>query len=197
MLNIAVLISGSGSNLKCLIDEVNEGNINGVIKVVISNNQNAYGLIRAKQNGIKAICEKNEKKIIDILKEEKIDLVVLAGYLRKIGEEFVKEFENRIINIHPSLIPAFCGKGYYGENVHRSVIDYGAKLTGATVHFVDEKLDHGPIIMQKCVVVYDDDTVETLKNRVLEVEHEILKESVKLYCLGKIKIQGRKVIIND
>ncbi|KXZ39122.1 phosphoribosylglycinamide formyltransferase-1 [Alkalithermobacter thermoalcaliphilus JW-YL-7 = DSM 7308] len=197
MLNIAVLISGNGTNLQSLIDAVNLGQINGQINIVISNKENAYGLDRAKKNNIKALYEENEEIILDILKKENIDLVVLAGYLKKVGEKFVREFENKIINVHPSLIPAFCGKGYYSDNVHKAVIDYGVKITGATVHFVDEKLDNGPIIMQRCVNVCQNDTVETLKNKVLQVEHEILVESVRLYCLGKIKIQGRKVIIDE
>lgn len=197
MLKIAVLISGSGSNLQTLIDAVHDKHINGVIKVVISNNPNAYGLTRAKDNKIKAIYEKNEEEIISILKEEDVDLIVLAGYLKIISKKFVSEFVNKIINIHPSLIPSFCGKGHYGEIVHQKVLEYGVKVTGATVHFVDEGADTGPIIIQKCVPVHDDDTAEILQKRVLDVEHEILKKSVKLYCDGDIKIQGRRVIINE
>lgn len=197
MVNIAVLISGSGSNLQALIDAVNNKEINGTIKVVISSNPDAYGLTRAKDNKIKALYEKNEEDIIKILKDEDIDLVVLAGYLKIVGKNFVNKFQNKIINIHPSLIPSFCGKGYYGEIVHQKVLEYGAKITGATVHFVDEGADTGPIIIQKCVPVNDNDTVETLQKRVLDIEHEILKEAVKLYCDGNIKIQGRRVIINE
>lgn len=197
MVNIAVLISGSGSNLQALIDAVNNKEINGRIKVVISSNPDAYGLTRAKNSKIKALYEKNEQDIINILKEEDIDLVVLAGYLKIVGTNFVKQFQNKIINIHPSLIPSFCGKGYYGEIVHQKVLDYGAKITGATVHFVDEGADTGPIIIQKCVHVDDNDTVEILQKRVLDIEHEILKKAVKLYCDGNIKIQGRRVIVNE
>ncbi|WP_099189857.1 phosphoribosylglycinamide formyltransferase [Tepidibacter mesophilus] len=196
MLNIAVMISGSGSNLQSLIDGC-KYDINGNIKVVISDNEEAYGLTRARENKIKAVYEKDEKKIIEILKNENIDLVVLAGYLKIISEEFVSEFKDRIINIHPSLIPSFCGKGYYGKIVHQKVLEYGVKITGATVHFVDEKADNGPIIIQEAVEVKDIDTVDTLQKRVLHVEHKILKKAVKLFCDEKVEIRGRRVLINE
>lgn len=196
MLNIAVMISGSGSNLQSLIDGCKD-DINGNIKVVISNNKEAYGLTRARENKIKAVCENDEKKIIDILKNENIDLIVLAGYLKIISEEFVNEFKDKIINIHPSLIPAFCGKGYYGKIVHQKVIEYGVKITGATVHFVDEKADNGPIIIQESVEVKDVDTVDTLQKRVLHVEHSILRKSVRLFCDKKLEIRGRRVLIHE
>lgn len=157
MLNIAVLISGGGTNLQAIIDECENKNINGRVKVVISNKVDAYGLQRAKKHNIKGVYETDESKIIEILKENKIDLIVLAGYLKIISPKLVNEYKNKIINIHPSLIPAFCGKGYYGEKVHQSVIDYGVKVSGATVHFVDENADTGPIIMQKAVNVNQDD----------------------------------------
>ncbi len=147
MLNIGVLISGRGTNLQVIIDETKFRNINGCVKVVISN--------------------------------------------------FVNEFKNKIINIHPSLIPSFCGEGYYGQRVHQGVLDYGAKVTGATVHFVDEGTDTGAIIMQESVNVKDDDDSSSLAKRVLEVEHKILKKSIKLFCEGKLSIQGRRVFINE
>ena len=197
MVKIGVLISGGGTNLQAVIDNCENKTINGEVKVVISNKAEAYGLERAKNHNIKAIYEKDEDKIIKILKENEIDLVVLAGYLKIISPKLVNEYRNRIINIHPSLIPAFCGKGYYGEKVHQGVIDYGAKVTGATVHFVDEGADTGPIIMQKSVEVKVDDTPQSLSERVLAVEHEILKESVKLYCDNKLTVNGRGVIVND
>ena len=197
MLNIAVLISGGGSNLQSIIDGCESGYINGRVKLVISNKYGAYGLERAKKHNIKAIVEKNEDEVIKLLKREKIDLIVLAGYLKIMSPNFVKAFRNKIINIHPSLIPAFCGEGYYGKRVHKAVIDYGAKLSGATVHFVDEGADTGPIIIQESVEVKFDDTPETLASRVLEVEHKILKKSVKLYCENKLIVNGRGVIIND
>jgi phosphoribosylglycinamide formyltransferase-1 len=197
MLKIAVLISGGGSNLQSIIDGCESGYINGIVKLVISNKSEAYGLERAKKHNIKSFVEKEETKIINLLKEEGIDLVILAGYLKIISPNFVEAFRNKIINIHPSLIPAFCGEGYYGKKVHESVINYGSKLSGATVHFVDEGADTGPIIMQKSVEVKFNDTPNSLAERVLSVEHEILKESVKLYCDNKLTVNGRGVIIND
>ncbi|MCC0648009.1 phosphoribosylglycinamide formyltransferase [Clostridioides sp. ZZV15-6598] len=197
MLNIGVLISGGGTNLQAVIDGTESGKIKGQVKVVISSKQDAYGLERAKNHNIKAICETNEDRIIEILKENKIDLVVLAGYLKIISPKLVNEFRNKMINIHPSLIPSFCGAGFYGERVHQGVIDYGAKVTGATVHFVDEGADTGPIIMQDVVKVNQDDDAKTLAKRVLEVEHRILKESLSLFCENKLKLQGRRVFINE
>ena len=197
MLNIGVLISGGGTNLQAIIDETNSGGINGTVKLFISNKENAYGLERARLSKIKAVYETDEDKIIELLKENNIDLIVLAGYLKIITPKFVDEFRNKIINIHPSLIPSFCGKGYYGEKVHQGVIDYGAKVTGATVHFVDEGADTGAIIMQEAVNVEQDDDAKSLAKRVLEVEHRILKESIRLFCENKLSIQGRRVFINE
>ena len=197
MLNIGVLISGGGTNLQAIIDETKSGGINVTIKLVISNKENAYGLERARLSKIKAVYETDEDKIIGLLKENNIDLIVLAGYLKIITPKFVDEFRNKIINIHPSLIPSFCGKGYYGEKVHQGVIDYGAKVTGATVHFVDEGADTGAIIMQEAVNVEQDDDAKSLAKRVLEVEHRILKESIRLFCENKLSIQGRRVFINE
>ena len=190
MLNIGVLISGGGTNLQAIIDETKSGGINGTVKLVISNKENAYGLERARLSKIKAVYETDEDKIIGLLKENNIDLIVLAGYLKIITPKFVDEFRNKIINIHPSLIPSFCGKGYYGEKVHQGVIDYGAKVTGATVHFVDEGAD-------TAVNVEQDDDAKSLAKRVLEVEHRILKESIRLFCENKLSIQGRRVFINE
>lgn len=197
MLNIGVLISGGGTNLQAVIDETKSGGINGIVKLVISNKEDAYGLERARLSKIKAVYETDEDKIIELLKENNIDLIVLAGYLKIITPKFVDEFRNKIINIHPSLIPSFCGKGYYGEKVHQGVIDYGAKVTGATVHFVDEGADTGAIIMQETVNVEQDDDAKSLAKRVLEVEHRILKESIRLFCENKLSIQGRRVFINE
>lgn len=197
MLNIGVLISGGGTNLQAIIDETKSGGINGTVKLVISNKENAYGLERARLSKIKAVYETDEDKIIELLKENNIDLIVLAGYLKIITPKFVDEFRNKIINIHPSLIPSFCGKGYYGEKVHQGVIDYGAKVTGATVHFVDEGADTGAIIMQEAVNVEQGDDAKSLAKRVLEVEHRILKESIRLFCENKLSIQGRRVFINE
>ena len=195
MLNIGVLISGGGSNLQAIIDDCESKKINGNIKVVISNREDAFGLERAKKHNIRSVFEKDEDEVIKILTEENIDLVVLAGYLKIISPKFVSEFENKIMNIHPALIPSFCGDGFYGEKVHQAVIDYGAKVSGATVHFVNEKADAGPIIMQDTVKVMDDDDAKTLAKRVLEVEHTILPRCVKLFCEGKISVEGRRVRI--
>jgi phosphoribosylglycinamide formyltransferase-1 len=204
LVNIGVLISGGGTNLQNIIDNIDNGNINGKISVVISNKKDAYGLKRARKAGIEALYinrkefsteEDFNEAIIYELKKRNVELVVLAGYLKVLSHEFIEQYKNKIINIHPSLIPSFCGKGYYGEKVHQKVLEYGVKITGATAHFVDEGTDTGPIIIQKAVQVKDDDTVEILKNRVLKVEHEILPLAVKLYCDGKIKVAGRKVII--
>lgn len=197
MVKIGVLISGGGTNLQAVIDNCENKTINGKVEVVISNKSEAFGLQRAKNHNIKAVFENKEDKIIEILKENKVELVVLAGYLKIISPKLVNEYKNRIINIHPSLIPAFCGKGYYGEKVHQGVIDYGAKVTGATVHFVDEGADTGPIIMQKTVEVKQDDDAKKLAARVLDVEHEILTKSIAMFCENKLTVQGRRVYIND
>lgn len=197
MVKIGVLISGGGTNLQAIIDGCENKSINGEVRVVISNKEEAYGLERARNHKIIAICEKDENKIIEILKENEVELVILAGYLKIVSPKLVNEYRNKIINIHPSLIPSFCGKGYYGEKVHQGVIDYGAKVTGATVHFVDEGADTGPIIMQKTVEVKQDDDAKKLAERVLEVEHEILTKSISMFCENKLTVNGRRVYIND
>lgn len=197
MVKIGVLISGGGTNLQAIIDGCENKSINGEVKVVISNKEEAYGLERARNHKITAICEKDENKIIEILKENEVELVILAGYLKIVSPKLVDEYRNKIINIHPSLIPSFCGKGYYGEKVHQGVIDYGAKVTGATVHFVDEGADTGPIIIQKTVEVKQDDDAKKLAERVLEVEHEILTKSISMFCENKLTVNGRRVYIND
>lgn len=203
-IKIGILISGGGTNLQSLIDNIKNEYINGEIKLVVSNKKEAYGLERAKKEGIETLYidrksfnseDEYNEKIIEEFKDRNIELVVLAGYLRVLSKEFVKAYKGRIINIHPSLIPSFCGRGYYGEKVHREVLKYGVKVTGATAHFVDEGTDTGPIILQKVVEVKDNDTVEQLKERVLKVEHEILPEAVKLFCDGRIKLKDRKVTI--
>ena len=193
MLNIAVLISGGGTNLQSLIDNIDAGNINGEIKIVISNKEDAYGLVRAKKAGIEALYinpsglsdEEYNKKIIEELENRDIELVVLAGYLKILSKEFIQKYNGKIINIHPSLLPKFGGKGYYGERVHKAVLESGEKVTGATVHFVDEGTDTGPIILQETVEVKEDDTVESLQKRVLELEHRLLPEAVRMLCLRK------------
>ncbi|WP_437130775.1 phosphoribosylglycinamide formyltransferase [Peptostreptococcus russellii] len=195
MKNIAVLLSGGGTNLQSIIDAIEAGKINGRIKLVISNKKDAYGLKRAEKHNIKASFDNDESSIIESLLSEEIDLVVLAGFLKILSPKFTKTFENKIINIHPSLIPSFCGVGYYGLNVHKAAVDYGVKVSGATVHFVDENADTGPIIAQEVVEVLADDTAETLQRRVLEVEHSILPMVVEKYCDDKIEVSGRRVYI--
>lgn len=204
-LKIGVLISGSGTNLQSLIDNVENGNIKGEIVVVISNKENAYGLERAKKNNIDAVyinqknydsLDKFNNAIMEELKSREVDLVVLAGYLKILSDKFIKNYKNKIINIHPSLIPSFCGKGYYGIKVHEAAIEYGVKLSGATVHLVNEEADNGPIILQEAVEVEYDDTAETLQQKVLNIEHKLLPLAVKYLCEGKIEVDGRKVKIN-
>lgn len=197
MKKIAVLISGGGTNLQSIIDAVEAGKIKGEIRLVISNKEDAYGLERARKHNISAVFDNDEASIIDRLKSEEIDLVVLAGFLKILSSNFTRAFENKIINIHPSLIPAFCGKGYYGLKVHQSAVDYGVKVSGATVHFVDENADTGPIISQETVKVLPDDTAEILQKRVLEVEHRILPMVVSKFCDNKIRVEGRKVFIEE
>ncbi|HNU81068.1 MAG TPA: phosphoribosylglycinamide formyltransferase [Bacillota bacterium] len=195
---IAVLVSGGGTNLQTLIDAAEKGDINGEIAAVISDNENAYALERARKHGIKAIYinrkQLAERLIIELQRLD-IELVVLAGFLSILDRELVKAYEGRIINIHPSLIPSFCGKGFYGERVHKAALEYGVKVSGATVHFVDEGTDSGPIIFQEAVPVYFEDTSETLAARVLQVEHRLLPAAVGLFCEGRLRIEGRKVKI--
>ena len=195
MLNIGVLVSGGGSNLQAIIDDCENGEIKGNIKVVISNKEDAFGLERARKHNIRAVFEKNEDKVIKILKEENVDLVVLAGYLKIISPKFISEFENKMMNIHPSLIPSFCGDGFYGEKVHQAVIDYGAKVSGATVHFVNEEVDGGAIILQEAVPVYFEDTAEDIQKRVLVEEHKMLPRAIDLISRGKVEIIDGRVNI--
>lgn len=201
---IAVLVSGGGTNLQAIIDKTREGYIDAEIAVVISNKKDAYALERARTAGIDAVYidrkqynsdEHRDYAIMRHLEQRGIDLVVLAGYLGILSKPFVDAYRLRIINVHPSLIPAFCGKGFYGRRVHQAVLDYGAKISGATVHFVDEGIDAGPIILQKAVEVKDDDTADTLAARVLEVEHELLPLAVKLFLEGRLSVYGRHVRI--
>lgn len=193
MKKVAVMVSGGGTNLQALIDAQNSGLLkSGEICLVISNNENAYALTRAKNAGIRTeiILRKSfdnkalfEEKIISILKEYEIDFIVLAGFMLILSENFIKNFENRIINVHPSLIPSFCGEGFYGLKVHEAALKYGVKISGATVHFVNEIPDGGKIIMQKAVEVKDDDTPEILQKRIMqEAEWKILPQSLEKIC---------------
>ena len=197
MLKVAVLVSGGGTNLQAIIDAVNEGkNTNAEISLVISNNKNAYALERAKNAGIASMCISPKEyatrddfhvALTETLKKAGVDLVVLAGYLVEIPEMLVKEFPNKIINVHPSLIPSFCGVGYYGLKVHEAALARGVKVTGATVHFVDCGMDTGPIILQKAVDIEAGDTPEVLQRRVMEqAEWVILPRAIDMIANGKI-----------
>ena len=204
MIRVAVLVSGGGTNLQAIIDAKASGLIkNAKISLVISNKAAAFALERAKKAGIEAKCialaefesrEAFNKALIKALDEAEIDLVVLAGFLVIIPCEMVAKYRNRIINIHPSLIPSFCGTGYYGLKVHEKALERGVKVTGATVHFVDEGTDSGPIILQKAVEVKDDDTAESLQLRVMEeAEWKILPEAIELIASGRVKVIDGKV----
>ena len=199
MLKVAVLVSGGGTNLQAIIDGIENGSItNAKIDVVISNNKNAYALERAKKHDIKAVAlspkdfetrDLFNEALYNELVNRKIDLIVLAGCLVVIPEKIIHEFENRIINIHPSLIPSFCGTGYYGLKVHEGVLKRGVKVTGATVHFVDEGTDTGPIILQKAVEVKEGDTPEILQRRVMEeAEWVIMPKAIDLIANDKIEV---------
>lgn len=195
MLRLAVLISGGGTDLQSIIDEHKKGNINCEIALVISNRKSAYGLERAKQAGIPTACIKDQKELLKKLQDEKIDFIVLAGYLAILQEDLIKEYPNKIINIHPSLIPSFCGPGMYGLHVHEAALAKGVKVSGATVHFVSEEVDGGPIIYQEAVSIADLDTAEAIQKRVLEIEHKILPMVVRYYCEDRIRIEKGRVHI--
>ena len=205
---MAVLVSGGGTNLQAIIDAIDSGKItNAEISVVISNNANAYALERAKQHGIEALCvspksfssrEEFNQKLLETIQSYQVDLVVLAGCLVVIPEIMVKAYPNKIINIHPALIPSFCGTGYYGLKVHEGVLKRGVKVTGATVHFVDEGTDTGPIILQKAVEVHQDDTPEILQRRVMEeAEWKIMPEAINLIANHKVQVVDGLVKISE
>ena len=205
-MKIAVCVSGGGTNLQAIIDKINSGEIhNTEIAVVISNNKNAYALERAAKAGIEGVCispkdydsrEAFNKSFLEKLNSYNVDLVVLAGFLVVIPEEMIRQYRNRIINIHPSLIPSFCGTGFYGLKVHEGVLERGVKVTGATCHFVDEGTDTGPIILQKAVDVMEDDTPETLQRRVMEqAEWIIMPRAIDLIARGCVSVVDGKTKI--
>ena len=206
MLKLAVLVSGGGTNLQAILDAMDCGKIqNAKVSVVISNNRNAYALARAKEHGIEAVCISPKdfadraafnQAFLEKLDSYQVDLVVLAGFLVVLPQEMIQRYQNRIINIHPSLIPSFCGKGYYGLKVHEGALARGVKLTGATVHFVDEGTDTGPIILQKAVEVEPGDTPETLQRRVMEqAEWVILPQAIDLIAAGRVAVCDGRVQI--
>lgn len=208
MLNIAVLVSGGGTNLQALIDAQQVGQIqNGKIACVIASKPGIYALERAAKAEIPTeilvrkqypTMEDYDKALIDTLERYEIDLIVLAGFMTIISDKVIRHYENRMINIHPSLIPSFCGEGFYGLRVHEAALEKGVKVTGATVHFVNEVCDGGPIILQKAVEVQQGDTPETLQRRVMEeAEWKILPCAVSLYCEGRLKVAENHVLIQE
>lgn len=208
MLKVGVLAGGGGTNLQAIIDAVSSGVItNTELTFVLSNNSDAYALTRAKNANIKQVVVDNKtfesrdefnKALIEAIDNEGVDLIVLAGMMLMMPVELVKKYKNRIINIHPSLIPAFCGHGYYGLHVHEKVLEKGAKVSGATVHFVDEIYDNGPIILQKAVDVLPGDTPEVLQKRIMqEAEWKILPKAIDLIANGKIKIENNIVTVTE
>ncbi len=206
MLNIAVLVSGGGTNLQALLDAQARGEIpEGKISVVVASKPGVFALERAEKAGVEALVVARKDypdtgAFCDALREalqaREIGLVVLAGFLSILNGDFIRAYENKIINIHPSLIPSFCGKGFYGLKVHEEALERGVKVTGATVHFVNEGADEGPIILQKAVAIQEGDTPELLQKRVMEeAEWKLLPQAVALFCAGKLKVEGRRVHI--
>lgn len=208
MKKIVVLTSGGGTNLQAIIDAQNSGTIkNGRVTCVIASKPDAYALERARANGIKAtVVNRKEysdrvqysKAILEVLQEEQADLIVYAGFMIILDEMVSKAYPNKMMNVHPALIPSFCGKGFYGLHVHEAVLESGVKLTGATVHFANEICDGGPIILQKSVEIQNDDTPETLQKRVMEqAEWVILPKAIELFCDGKIVVVENKTIVQQ
>ncbi len=201
-LKVGVLVSGGGTNLQAIMDRCADGSLNAEVVAVISNIETAYALERARRAGVSAVFIDHraypdraafDRVVIAKLREHGVELVALAGYMRITTDEFVDAFAGRIMNIHPALIPAFCGKGMHGLRVHQAALDYGVKITGCTVHFVTKEVDAGPIIIQRAVRVMDDDTAETLSARVLQQEHEAYSEAIGLFAAGRLRIEGRRV----
>lgn len=200
-MNIAVFASGSGTNFQAIIDNVKNGYINANISLLVSDNKDAYAIKRARESGVEAFIlspkdfknrEDYDKAIVKKLKGKNIGLVILAGYMRLVSPYFIKQYRNKILNIHPALLPSF--KGTHGV---RDALKYGVKITGSTVHFVDEELDHGPIVLQEAVAVADNDTEESLHSKVHQKEYEIYPKAIKLFVEGKLEIKGRKVKVKD
>lgn len=202
-IRIGVLASGGGTNLQAIIDACERGEIDGEVVVVITNMPDAYALERARKHGIDAFCfphkgltrEQHEADIIECLEQHKVDLVCLAGYLRMLTPLFINKYAGRLMNTHPALLPSFGGAGMHGLHVHEAVLNYGCKVSGCTIHFVTQEVDGGPIILQKAVPVLEDDTPETLQERVLKEEHKLYPRAIQLFAQGKLKIEGRRVRI--
>ncbi|WP_434564495.1 phosphoribosylglycinamide formyltransferase [Thermoanaerobacterium thermosaccharolyticum] len=201
-MRLLVMASGNGTDFQSIIDGVKSGYIKAEIAALISDKEGAYALKRAADNNIPSFCVPKKKlkgrfyeELMKVVDKINPDGIILAGFITILNEEIVNKYQNKIINIHPSLIPSFCGKGFYGINVHKAVIEYGVKYTGCTVHFVDAGADTGPIILQEVVKVEDDDTPETISDKVLKLEHRLLPYAVKLFAEGRLKVEGRKVYI--
>lgn len=204
-IRIGVLASGSGTNLQAIMDACDRGEIRGEVVIVISDNPNAYALERARKKGIRAELitakgrsrEEHEMDISDVLSEMKVDLVVLAGYMRILTPWIIGKYEGRMMNIHPALLPSFGGEGMYGEQVHKAVLNHGCKVSGCTVHFVSSGVDEGPIIWQETVPVLENDTPNTLAERIHPVEHRIYPQAIALFAEGRLRIEGRRTRILD
>ncbi len=204
-LQLGVFASGRGSNFEAILKAIDEGQLHAGVKLLLSNNADAGALETAKKGGIPAVVLNRKmfdcrnafiRQMISVLKFHGVDLIALAGYMKKIPAEVIREFPNKILNIHPALLPAFGGRGSYGYHVHEAVLEYGCKVSGVTVHFVDELYDHGPIIAQRTVPVEDDDTAKTLAARVLKIEHQIYPEVLQWFAEDRVHVKSSKVIVN-
>ncbi len=205
-LRLGVFASGRGSNFEAIVKNIKRGSLSADVKLLITNNQEAGALRIAKRNGIDfVIISKKDFKtrdcfveaILSVLEAHRVDFIALAGYMKKVPAEVISRYRNRIVNIHPALLPAFGGRGMYGKHVHQAVLDMGCKVTGVTVHIVDEIYDHGPIVAQRCVAVKEGDTPETLAARVLRVEHELYSQAIQLFAEGRVEFVGGKVVIRE
>lgn len=203
-LRLAAMASGTGTNLGAILDNIKKGLLNCEMRLVLSNNSNAGALHIARAYGIVAIHLSKEQfpgqnefddRLLQLLQEYQVEMIVLAGYLKKLSSKVVRAYKHKILNIHPALLPSFGGKGMYGHRVHQAVLDYGCKVSGVTVHLIDDEYDSGPPIMQRCVPVQFDDTADTLAARILQEEHKIYSDVIQLFAERRVEIHGRKVII--
>ncbi|MBU4266614.1 MAG: phosphoribosylglycinamide formyltransferase [Candidatus Altiarchaeales archaeon] len=200
-IRLGVLASTRGTDMQTIIDEIEAGRLEAEISVVISNKKDAYALERARKHGIEAVFvdakdksrEEFDKEVMGILKEKNVELILLIGYMRILSSEFVNEYENRIMNVHPSLLPAFGGG--MDKDVHQAILDYGVKVTGCTIHFVDESVDEGPIVVQRVIQIAEDETVDSLKDKVQDAEKKAFIDAIKLFAAGRLKVEGRRVRI--
>ena len=203
---LGVFASGRGTNFKAILEAIHDGRLDAEVKVLISNKENAGALLIAMENGIltSVVSRQNfdsrdlfVKALLSTLEKYGVNFVALAGYMKKVPPEVISAYRNRMLNIHPALLPSFCGKGMYGERVHRAVLEQGCKVTGVTVHLVDEVYDHGPIVAQQCVPVREEDTPESLAARVLKVEHEIYPKALQLFAEERVEVKEGRVVIRD